>query len=191
MNQGVHTVDLLVAVMGRPVEVFGYTATLAHERIEVEDVAVAVVRFASGALATVHGSTAVYPGMTTRLQIHGSAGSAVVENDRLTYLHSTPTGQEAVETFMGGHQDGNQVQRLAGPDGTLPGPVVSVPGRMSDAHLDQYRNFLSTVASGGEPRVGLEQNRWAVALITGLYASVRTGAPVALGEPALAGARER
>ena len=46
MNQGVHTVDLLVATMGRPVEVFAYTGTLAHERIEVEDVAVGVVRFA-------------------------------------------------------------------------------------------------------------------------------------------------
>ena len=45
MNQGVHTVDLLVAALGRPVEVFAYTGTLAHERIEVEDVAVGVVRF--------------------------------------------------------------------------------------------------------------------------------------------------
>ena len=50
MNQGVHTVDLLVATLGRPVEVFAYTGTLAHERIEVEDVAVGVVRFESGAL---------------------------------------------------------------------------------------------------------------------------------------------
>ena len=62
MNQGVHTVDLLVATLGRPVEVFGYTATLAHERIETEDVAVGVVRFESGALGVIHASTAVYPG---------------------------------------------------------------------------------------------------------------------------------
>lgn len=62
MNQGVHTVDLLVAALGEPVEVSGFTGTLAHERIEVEDVAVGVVRFASGALATVHASTSVYPG---------------------------------------------------------------------------------------------------------------------------------
>ena len=62
MNQGVHTVDLLVATMGRPVEVFAYTGTLAHERIEVEDVAVGVVRFSNGALGVLHASTAAYPG---------------------------------------------------------------------------------------------------------------------------------
>ena len=62
MNQGVHTVDLLVATMGRPVEVFAYTGTLAHERIEVEDVAVGVVRFSSGALGVLHATTAAYPG---------------------------------------------------------------------------------------------------------------------------------
>ncbi len=62
MNQGVHTVDLLLWLLGRPVEVFAHTAVLAHERIEVEDVAVATVRFASGALAVLHATTAAYPG---------------------------------------------------------------------------------------------------------------------------------
>ena len=67
MNQGVHTVDLLVATMGRPVEVFAYTGTLAHQRIEVEDAAVAVVRFESGALGVLHATTAAYPGLSARL----------------------------------------------------------------------------------------------------------------------------
>src|SRR5439155_11975886 len=58
MNQGAHTVDLLIAAMGRPVEVFAYTGTLSHERIEVEDTAVAVVKFASGALGVIHGTPA-------------------------------------------------------------------------------------------------------------------------------------
>ena len=71
MNQGVHTVDLLVATMGRPVEVFAYTGTLAHERIEVEDVAVGVVRFESGALGVLHATTAAYPGLSAHLQVHG------------------------------------------------------------------------------------------------------------------------
>jgi UDP-N-acetyl-2-amino-2-deoxyglucuronate dehydrogenase len=71
MNQGVHTVDLLVAALGEPVEVFAYTGTLAHERIETEDAAVDVVKFASGALGVLHGSTAAYPGLSARLQVHG------------------------------------------------------------------------------------------------------------------------
>ena len=53
MNQAIHTVDLLSWLMGPVTEVQAFTATLAHERIEVEDVAVATLRFASGALGVI------------------------------------------------------------------------------------------------------------------------------------------
>ena len=89
MNQGVHTVDLLVATLGRPVEVFAYTGTLAHERIEVEDVAVGVVRFESGALGVLHATTAAYPGLSARLQVHGDKGSVVIDNDELASSTAT------------------------------------------------------------------------------------------------------
>ena len=192
MNQGVHTVDLLVATMGRPVEVFGYTGTLAHERIEVEDVAVGVVRFESGALGVLHGSTSVYPGLGTRLQVHGDRGGAVVEDDRLVYFHATPPDEQPVEAFMGGHGKGsNQVQRFAGPDGALPAPVSSVPGRMPDAHLHQYRNFLAALRGEEELRVSLEENRRAVGLITGPSEPVRADRPLPLSTPARAHAPGR
>ena len=101
MNQGVHTVDLLVATLGRPVEVFAYTGTLAHERIEVEDVAVGVVRFESGALGVLHATTAAYPGLSARLQVHGDKGSVVIDNDELTFIHLTPRGSEGEEKAYG------------------------------------------------------------------------------------------
>ncbi|TKJ99767.1 gfo/Idh/MocA family oxidoreductase [Plantibacter flavus] len=177
MNQGVHTVDLLVALLGCPVEVFGYTALLAHERIETEDVAVGVVRFASGALGVIHGSTAVYPGLVARLQVHGDRGSAVIENDQLTYFHSTPAGMERAEAFFGSQgKDTNQAAQFA--DETQAGS--SVAGQMSDAHLHQYRNVLAAIR-GEEPlRVTLAENRQAISIITGLYESARTGQPVRL-----------
>jgi len=87
MNQTVHTVNLLTTIVGTPVEVFAYTACLAHERIEVEDTAVAVVKFASGALGMIHGTTAAYPGLDASLRVFGSKGSAVISNDALTFLH--------------------------------------------------------------------------------------------------------
>lgn len=181
MNQGVHTVDLLVAALGTPVEVFGYTDTLAHERVETEDVAVGVVRFASGALGVIHASTAVYPGLIARLQVHGTAGSAVIENDRLTYFHSTPAGTEAPEIRIGVQGgDTNQIDRFLGPDGTDPWAGSSVPGQMTDAHLYQYRNVLAALRGEEELRVTLEENRKAIAIITGLYESSRTGRPVAI-----------
>jgi predicted dehydrogenase len=103
MNQGVHTVDLLVWLLGRPGEVSASTARLAHERIEVEDVAVATIRFDSGALAVLHATTAAYPGLPVRLQVHGSRGSAVIDDDRATFF---PGGEEVVggeADFVEGH----------------------------------------------------------------------------------------
>ena len=153
MNQGVHTVDLLIAALGRPVSVFAQTATLAHDRIEVEDVAAGVVRFDSGALGVLHATTCAYPGLSARLQIHGDRGSAVIDNDDLVYFGDGPVAGGGVPT--------------AGAD----------PARLSGAHERQYRNFLAAL-DGTEPlRVTLETNRLAIAVITGAYESARTGLP--------------
>ena len=84
MNQAIHSVDLLTWLMGPVVEVRAKTALLAHERIAVEDVALATVEFANGALGVIEASTAVYPGYLKRIEIHGNAGSAVVEEEDLT-----------------------------------------------------------------------------------------------------------
>src|SRR5205814_7689670 len=53
MNQAIHNVDLLLWMMGPVKQVAGFTATLAHERIEVEDTAVACLQFFSGALGVI------------------------------------------------------------------------------------------------------------------------------------------
>ncbi len=181
MNQGVHTVDLLVAALGEPVEVFAYTDTLAHERIETEDVAVGVVRFASGALGVLHGSTAAYPGLSARLQVHGDRGSVVIENDEFTFVHFTPTGADAEEKLMGSSAKSlNEADRYAAPaDGDA--GAGRDPGQLSDAHLYQYQNFLAALRGEQEVRVGLAENRRSIAVITGAYESARTGLPVRLG----------
>jgi UDP-N-acetyl-2-amino-2-deoxyglucuronate dehydrogenase len=168
MNQGVHTVDLLVATLGRPVEVFAYTGTLAHQRIEVEDVAVGVVRFESGALGVLHATTAAYPGLSARLQVHGDRGSAVIDNDQLAFFHTTAPGATPEEKLIGTTSE--RAVPTAGSD----------PGQLSDAHRLQYLNFLGAL-DGTEPlRVDLETNRQSIAVITGAYESARTGRPVRL-----------
>ena len=145
MNQGVHTIDLLVATMGRPVEVFAYTGTLAHERIEVEDVAVGVVRFASGALGVLHATTAAYPGMSARLQVHGDKGSVIIDSDVLSFIHRTPTDHDRHRTGVREvgrrhHQPGRGVPRGLGREpqcrrrsrparlGRASSPVRELPG---------------------------------------------------------------
>jgi predicted dehydrogenase len=106
MNQSIHTIDLLQWIMGPVVEVSAYTGLLAHERIEVEDTAVAIVRFASGALGLIEGTTAAYPGLTARLEVHGDRGSAIIDNDELVYFHSAAIGEEGVA--YGASGEGNQ-----------------------------------------------------------------------------------
>src|SRR3984957_8135910 len=93
MNQGVHYVDLLRWCMGPVAEVTAVCATQAH-KVEVEDTALAIVRFASGALGTIVSSTAVYPGFSQRLEITGTEGTVVVEDGRIVLpaLRSGPPG---------------------------------------------------------------------------------------------------
>jgi UDP-N-acetyl-2-amino-2-deoxyglucuronate dehydrogenase len=178
MNQGVHTVDLLVATMGRPVEVFAYTGVLAHERIETEDVAVGVVRFESGALGVLHATTAAFPGLSARLHVHGDRGSAVIADDVLTFLHRTPEGAEREEKMMGSTKSSPNEVADAGADGPS---ASSDPASLgSAAHRRQYENFLAALDGTEELRVDLETNRQAISVITGAYESARTHAPVSL-----------
>ena len=181
MNQGVHTVDLLIATLGRPTEVFAYTATLAHQRIETEDVAVAVVRFASGALATLHATTAAYPGLSARLQVHGDRGSVVIDDDELTFIHVTRAGGTAQEKLMGGTSSSvNQVEDFVASAASAPTAGSDPAALSASAHRRQYENLLAALAGTESLRVDLHTNRQAIALITGVYESARTGRPVRL-----------
>ena len=181
LHPGLHTVALLVATLGRPVEVFAYTGTLAHQRIEVEDVTVGVVRFENGALGVLHATTAAYPGLSARLQVHGDKGSIVIDNDELTFIHVSSPDADAEEKAYGSlGPAGNQIADHATEPDTG-GGAGSDPAALSGvAHRRQYENFLAALA-GEEPlRVDLETNRQAIAIITGAYESARTGRPVSL-----------
>jgi predicted dehydrogenase len=171
MNQGVHTVDLLIAAMGRPLEVFAYTGSVAHERVETEDVAAAVVKFDSGALGVIHATTAAYPGLSARVHVHGDRGSMVIDDDQLTYVH---LADDEV-----GDDLGNQVDKYAETQARS-AAASRDPGQLSDAHRLQYLNILAALEGREDVRVDLETNRRSVAVITGAYESARTGKPVVL-----------
>jgi UDP-N-acetyl-2-amino-2-deoxyglucuronate dehydrogenase len=171
MNQGVHTVDLLIAAMGRPVEVFAYTGSVAHERVETEDVAAVVVKFESGALGVIHATTAAYPGLSARVHVHGDRGSMVIDDDQLAYVH---LADDEV-----GDDLGNQVDKYAETQARS-AAASRDPGQLSDAHRLQYLNILAALEGREDVRVDLETNRRSVAVITGAYESARTGKPVVL-----------
>lgn len=170
MNQTVHTINLMIAIVGAPVEVFAYTACLAHERIEVEDTAVAVVKFATGGLGIIHGTTAAYPGLDARLSVYGTKGSAVISDDELVYHHATVG--DAEEIAMSDKTAQNQVTEdfRLGPDDV----------RLGSAHRAQLADFITAVTTDGTPRVGTADARTSLAVILAMYESARTGRPVRL-----------
>jgi predicted dehydrogenase len=180
MNQGVHTVDLLVWLLGRPVEVFAHAGRLAHEAIEVEDVAVATVRFASGALAVLHATTAAYPGLSVRLQVHGSAGSAVLHDDQLEYFHVAGEGSGATGGPLGGAEPDNQAPGVVPPE-HLRGNAKP-EGAFVLGHLRQYRDLVDAIDEGRPPAVGLSEGLTAMAVVRAVYLSGGLHRPVDVGE---------
>src|SRR5882672_11894519 len=96
INQGVHTIDLLLWLLGDVVRVQARTATQLH-KIEAEDTAAAILEFASGALGVFHATTAAYPGYPRRVEITGTEGTVILEHDRIiaANLRNAPTALES------------------------------------------------------------------------------------------------
>jgi predicted dehydrogenase len=178
MNQGVHTVDLLCWFLGCPVDVQACTGLLAHERLEVEDTAVAIVRFESGALAVVHATTAAFPGLTVRLQVHGSSGSAIIDNDLLEYFHAaqpadTGNSVNGAGGVAGGSVTGNTAEAEVGFDETAAAP------RRDDAflvgHRRQYDSVAHSIGTGASPGVGVDAALLSIAVVRAIYLASTLG----------------
>ena len=163
MNQSIHYVDLLQWCMGPVEQVFAYTNTLAHE-IETEDVATAVVRFRSGALGIVEGTTAANPGFSARLDIHGDRGGASIEDNRLVECKVAEDGGMPPED-----------------DSELAGTYVPEPGApWWKAHLPIFQMSVNAILEGKPMPVSGEEGRKSVEIILAIYQSARTGQPVTL-----------
>jgi UDP-N-acetyl-2-amino-2-deoxyglucuronate dehydrogenase len=169
MNQGVHTIDLLLWMFGEPVDVSARTASLAHERIEVEDTLVATIAFASGALAVIHATTAAFPNVGTRLQVHGSAGSAVIEEDQLLFFSSSALDQQ-----------GNQASEVVPPEELRGNP------RALDSfvvgHARQYEDVVAAIRGGRPPLVRVPDALLALAVVRALYLSATLGRTITIAE---------
>ena len=182
INQAIHSIDLLQWLMGSVVEVTAYTGLLAHERIEVEDTAVAILKFEGGALGTIVATTAAYPGLTTRIAVHGDRGSAVIDDDELSYFHAAGEGEEGdAYGASGGENQAEQVVNQYGGAASGSGAGAD-PASLSMAHRDQIRDFVEAVREGREPSINLEEGRKPLAIIQGIYVSARTGGPVRIEE---------
>lgn len=177
MNQGVHNVDLLLSFLGRPVEVSGQMALLAHSRIEVEDSVVAAIRFESGALASVHATTAAYPGLATRLHLMGSLGSAIIEDDLLTYFHAAqspgldigPMGLTSAQGNTAQSVLADRVEPLYRLGFDLPPAPAGQYNLDPTSHHLQYLDVVNAITSGTQPEVTILHAYDAMAVIRSIY----------------------
>lgn len=80
ITQAIHTMDLLLSLIGTPERVAGAMSTSAAHRMESEDCASALLHYANGAVAVVQATTAAYPGWPERIEINGSLGTATLES---------------------------------------------------------------------------------------------------------------
>ena len=169
MNQAIHNVDLLLWMMGPATHVSGLTATLAHERIEVEDTAVAAIRFASGALGMLVGTTSVHPGYPKQIAVHGDKGSAVIEQEDVLKWDFDPATPE----------DDDVKRRFAAKVGASGG--AADPKAIShEGHRRQLADFVDAIRTNRAPKVDGREGKRAVDLICAVYESNRTGRVVEL-----------
>ncbi len=177
MNQAIHSVDILAWLMGPVAEVTAHSATLAHERIAVEDCVVATLKFANGALGVVEASTAAYPGYLKRIEIHGSEGSAAMEEEDIVkwdFAKRRRRDAAIAKTMQSSISTGGGAS-----DPTAIG---------HHGHARLFRDVCQAIDEGRAPAVDGHQGRCSVEIILAIYKAAETGKIVKLplsGDPPL------
>lgn len=163
MNQAIHSVDLLSWFMGPVDSITAHTATLAHKRIEVEDVATASLRFKNGALGTIEATTAAFPGMLKKIEVHGSHGSAVIEEEDIkTWEFAKMTAKD---------------KKIAAQFGELTetGGGAADPSAIGHAaHCHQFRDVIKAIKKGTKPAIDGAEGRKSVEIILAIYQAAKS-----------------
>jgi predicted dehydrogenase len=178
VNQAVHQLDLVAWLLGAAVEVDGWVANVNHPEIEVEDSAIAIVRFAGGALATIMASNSQRPGLYARIHVHGTSGASVgVETDGGSVFVaglSLPSVPRNDLWTIPGEEDRPEAWLEADRAG-LSGVDIA-----SHYHELQLRDVVEAIRDGRPPAVTGQDGLRAVDLMAGIYRAAREGGRVRL-----------
>jgi len=162
LTQAIHTLDLLVSLVGLPAEVAAYAVTSRVHRMETEDLVAAALRFPGGALGTIDATTTAYPGHPERIGLIGERGSAELVGASLAVHHHDGREEDAGAE--------------AGPAGAGADPMAFP----SDYHRALIADFLDAIATGGDPKVTGEEALKVHRLIDALLRSAAEHRPVSL-----------
>ena len=161
MNQGIHTLDLMLHLLGDVATVSARAGAVRHE-IEVEDTAIATLQFRNGALGTFEATTAAYPGYKRRLEISGERGTIVVEHDRVVAADLMPGSPPFAASPAAASRE------------SASSHVVSD----ATPHRRIFEDFLRALREGTRPICDGREGSRSIDLVLALYASARTGAAV-------------
>ncbi len=160
MNQSVHAVDLLQWLLGPVESLCAYTETLTHD-IETEDLATAALRFESGAMGVVQGTTCNHRDYPLKVELRGTEGSATFEGTRLTSWYPIRDEELLSEEELA----------LLPESGDEP---------LGPAHGRQLRVIFEALREGREPPIPGEEACKAVEIILSIYQAARSGERVSL-----------
>ncbi len=160
INQAIHQVDVLLYLMGPVTTVAGMWQLGARHHIESEDVVNALLRYQSGATGVIQASTAVWPGYTERIEIHGTKGSAIISGDRLTSWDV-------------------QDDEYANTQDPVPFEAANLSGASDPMNIAvttferQFLDFAEAIRTGREPLCSGEDGYRALQLVLAVYESAR------------------
>jgi len=167
MNQGIHTADLLVYFNGDVSEVTGRTARLMHKSIEVEDTVVAMLKFKNNSLGTLEASTACAPGFPRRVELSGTQGSVMLEDDRIIRW-----------AFADERPEDAEIRRVGGLGEGLNGGSSDPNAISAEGHRRQIAELADAILNGHRLTTPGAEGKRAVELICAVYESARTGTTI-------------
>ena len=159
LTQAIHTLDLLLDLVGPVKRVTALVRTSPLRAIDTEDIACATVEYDNGAIGVVDATTTAYPGYPERIEIAGTRGSARLEVERLSVQRH---GEPAIE-IDGGSAGGGGADPMA---------------FTHEAHLRLWEDFVAAVEQRRTPLCSARSGLRVQALIDAMLASSRTGRPV-------------
>ena len=166
MNQAIHLVDMMGYLGGDPAMVNAFTDIRDHVDLEVEDTAVAIIKYKNGAMGCLEATTCTAPGFSRRLEISGTKGSIVLEADKITRWEFCEETQEDKEI------KNNSLSAKTGGSGAENPMSINAMG-----HRLQLEDLAEAILTGKELMLPGKEGRRAIAIICGIYESAQTGKP--------------
>lgn len=169
MNQGIHTLDLLLYFNGDVSEITARSANVLHKSIEVEDTVAALFTFKNGSVGYIEASTACAPGFPRRIELSGTKGSVILEDDKIIrwqFIDEQPEDEDIRCRYASGEglQGGSSDPR-----------AITCEG-----HRRQINDLVNAIRGNALLSIPACDGERAVKVICSIYESAKSGKTVKL-----------